>query len=306
MICWRAIIRFFLLAYSCATPGHVIINDGDIECASGYYKPSYNFIGICIPCPQGETSSSDNIPDYCKKYLLGVYHNKKRLALDHNLDIDPDLGGGDSTDSVDGTDGVEDIRALPSIIMNSYPAGSYKDKLMASYLKCDKGYYYDSTKNSCIECPPGTYSVGGEQGQCVDCLPTTYNNKKGQSECLLCGKGEYSFTGASICEPCHSVCSECFGPSPNQCVSCKYIENDIFGNCTCNNGSYYDSTTMECSPCHSFCAACFGPSYEECIGCNYESAYPVEGMPNSCEPRSYTIAGYYFDGISFKGNLYPN
>ena len=305
MTCWRIIIQFFLLVYSCATPGYVIINDGDVECASGYYKPSYNSTAICIPCPQGETYSSDSIPDYCKKYLLGVYHNKKRLVDwgGSNIFDDPDSGddvGGDVGNNNGGNnDPNNDNDKCPEgsthnkdqIDCVKCPAGRYSDENQASCTLCEEGSVSEEGSPNCVDCGAGMTS-DEERIKCVKCPPGTYKDESMTGPCVKCDEGYYSKEGASSCTKCPPKTYDDEGEGP------EYN--------SCNNGNYYDNTIMKCSPCHSFCATCFGPSYKECYKCNYESVYPFVDICGLCLPSCYIIDGYYFDGIACERNLYLN
>lgn len=75
---------------------------------------------------------------------------------------------------------------------------------------------------------------------------------------------------------CNIQCNSCFGPSPNQCLSCSnnsyLLGNTCVDQCpimaipnsnlcvpSCPGGYYSVSATKTCSPCSSGCSVCNGP-----------------------------------------------
>uniref|UniRef100_A0A4W3J6B7 receptor protein-tyrosine kinase n=1 Tax=Callorhinchus milii TaxID=7868 RepID=A0A4W3J6B7_CALMI len=73
---------------------------------------------------------------------------------------------------------------------------------------------------------------------------------------------------------CDALCSDngCWGPGPDQCLSCRFFSRG--SNCTesCNlyEGSFifkFADSTNECHPCHSNCTqGCTGPRTQDCTG----------------------------------------
>ncbi|CAG9864668.1 unnamed protein product [Phyllotreta striolata] len=73
-----------------------------------------------------------------------------------------------------------------------------------------------------------------------------------------------------VCDP---QCSDngCWGPGPEQCVSCKNLKfgNKCLENCDAKPG-LYQSSSSECKPCHEQCGdGCNGPGANNCTSCKY-------------------------------------
>ena len=81
---------------------------------------------------------------------------------------------------------------------------------------------------------------------------------------------------------CYSGCDSCFGPSPNQCLSCTnnsyLLGNTCVKRCpvmsipklnlcaaACPGGFYPVITTNSCSPCSKGCSVCTGPLQTNCV-----------------------------------------
>lgn len=75
-------------------------------------------------------------------------------------------------------------------------------------------------------------------------------------------------TVAEICSDCHESCAECFGPTENDCLSCrdpnkmKYpLLFGVMGTCKdpCAPGLYRPATSLTtCMPCYYTCQTCTG------------------------------------------------
>lgn len=70
-------------------------------------------------------------------------------------------------------------------------------------LTCNQGYGYHTASNSCIICPAGTFSPGGENVPCYYCCEGTYAPNQGMSACLTVPAGYYGTCSSSCTEaPC--------------------------------------------------------------------------------------------------------
>lgn len=79
-----------------------------------------------------------------------------------------------------------------------------------------------------------------------------------------------------VCDPLCSV-SGCWGPGPDQCLSCRNYSRDgtCVSNCNFHTGVPREFATHDgkCVPCHSECrpqygrASCTGPGADECVAC---------------------------------------
>ncbi|XP_052415498.1 receptor tyrosine-protein kinase erbB-3 [Carassius gibelio] len=103
-----------------------------------------------------------------------------------------------------------------------------------------------------------------------------------------------------VCDP---LCSSegCWGPGPNQCVSCKNYSRG--GTCVpqCNFLSgekrEFAGLRRECMPCHQECAVqhgkntCTGPGADECVACAYlqDGPYCVSSCPEGVQGENGLI-----------------
>lgn len=66
-----------------------------------------------------------------------------------------------------------------------------RDSVCQNYTKCGPGSYASFPGNStadraCSPCPPGSYSLGGSEGECLPCLVGTYADTAGATACKAC------------------------------------------------------------------------------------------------------------------------
>ena len=82
-----------------------------------------------------------------------------------------------------------------------------------------------------------------------------------------------------LCVPCHSLCSECWGSGPSQCLSCSPNYFYQAGTCAplCPSHQYYDSA---CQPCHDDCGECDGPTASHCLTC--PEGAKLSSLDNTC------------------------
>uniref|UniRef100_A0A673IRQ2 Receptor protein-tyrosine kinase n=1 Tax=Sinocyclocheilus rhinocerous TaxID=307959 RepID=A0A673IRQ2_9TELE len=118
------------------------------------------------------------------------------------------------------------------------------------------------------------------------------------------------FEEGHVCDP---LCSSegCWGPGPNQCVSCKNYSRG--GTCVpqCNFLSgekrEFAGPKRECMPCHQECAVqdgkhtCTGPGADECVACAHlqDGPYCVSSCPEGVQGENGLII-YKFSNSQHK------
>ncbi|EEC14327.1 epidermal growth factor receptor, putative, partial [Ixodes scapularis] len=86
---------------------------------------------------------------------------------------------------------------------------------------------------------------------------------------------------------CHSQCSTsgCWGPAPNECLSCKSyrLEDTCIEKCDTSKG-IYDNGNYVCKHCHEECLGeCYGPGANNCTQCRHvrDGPYCVRECPDT-------------------------
>lgn len=89
---------------------------------------------------------------------------------------------------------------------------------------CEKGFYYNESKQECEGCALGKFTDEKGQTECRECQQGRFQSEPGKSECGLCTAGTFSIGGQEVCTNCErgtwqnqtgqSKCFECFGESP--------------------------------------------------------------------------------------------
>ncbi|KAJ9085882.1 hypothetical protein DSO57_1009722 [Entomophthora muscae] len=120
---------------------------------------------------------------------------------------------------------------------------------LCQVMGCDK-----CSGDSCIECLPGLTLLGS--GSCVS-----------DSECPL---NKYQL--GSECYDCHHLCASCYGPTKNQCLSCKAITNSTESyaeGSSCNSASVEAGNDVcglgRKNTCFEGCAKCLASEKESSL-----------------------------------------
>lgn len=134
------------------------------------------------------------------------------------------------------------------------------------------------------------------------------------SSCV-CKPGTFWSHMDDKCTKCHPRCETCYGPTEDDCMSCKpdayeevktckglsckcaatYKINKYTQECVseseCASGTFI-SFKNECEPCHETCDTCDGPEEEDCLTCVGNLAETPEGacVCSSTDPYQF------FDG----------
>lgn len=81
-----------------------------------------------------------------------------------------------------------------------------------------------------------------EKGQfnCFQCRHYNQSRQNGSDECVASCSRSFYDAGDYHCQPCHSECSSCFGPTEYDCHACKNVRRqptaeDVAGNNVTNN-----------------------------------------------------------------------
>ena len=184
---------------------------------SGIYK--YNFTeGIWIPFKKitnnGFTQGiavniNDKIIYYGGRNLFNSYNSLNLFSNGENFNINTNLHPYDMAYVIYGTKlyisgggSINLYGTLTPLIYN--PIFVYID-LNASFssfgirIECSPGTTFD--KNSCTQCPPGTYSEDYGNSECIKCPIGTYNSMKGanrKKQCLPCPQNSFNNIEGSI------------------------------------------------------------------------------------------------------------
>uniref|UniRef100_T1DFZ1 Receptor protein-tyrosine kinase n=1 Tax=Cupiennius salei TaxID=6928 RepID=T1DFZ1_CUPSA len=109
---------------------------------------------------------------------------------------------------------------------------------------------------------------------------------------LLQSNGDAARCGAPELR-CHPQCSDdgCWGPSPNECLSCKGYKLDDTCVQKCNVGDgVYDAGDFICAYCHEECVGqCRGPGNGNCTKCRHVKDGPY--CVGRCPPTKYDQGG---------------
>ena len=97
-------------------------------------------------------------------------------------------------------------------------------------------------------CPDGTYP---SEGSCI-------------------GK-RLSYNSYLDCQP---YCTQCFGPSANECSACNLTLGYALAGTSCLQVTcvpryFLNEITIACDACHETCYECFGPESAQCLSCPY-------------------------------------
>jgi len=129
-------------------------------------------------------------------------------------------------------------------------AGNFDNGQLCDY--CPAGKYQPYARGvgltSCLDCPPGKFSIGNSNPSCTDCLAGHYNPYYAQTSCnSICPAGTYAAAGSGTCTSCgagryqpNTGSGACYCCSLN-----KYQPNLVAISClNCPAGK---STDMTCS-----------------------------------------------------------
>ncbi|KAL4454048.1 hypothetical protein ABPG73_009847 [Tetrahymena malaccensis] len=161
---------------------------------------------------------------------------------------------------------------------------------------CLPGYAGSDCSISCIS--PNVW----DGSNCISSCPNgTYLNS--DNVCRAnCYQGQFADITSKKCLPCDFKCSQCTGPSNNQCLACVapyQLSNNTcqssivcYSSClTCNgtannqclscNPGFYLTAQNECLACQAPCANCINTA-TKCLSCTPAQNYTFDSSNNSC------------------------
>jgi proprotein convertase subtilisin/kexin type 5 len=104
--------------------------------------------------------------------------------------------------------------------------------------------------------------------------------------------GWYFSNVTYTCELCHPICKTCYGPDPNNCLTCDPLATLYRSTCSCPSTKYKTSTNT-CEDCSLSCLNCVSsPTY--CTSCREPKI--LSGSTCVCPDSHYT---------DVDGNCYP-
>ena len=156
---------------------------------------------------------------------------------------------------------------------------------------CHDGQFFDFQTSHCL--------------QCLSKCQTCQNAKS----CLACKEGYFLVsddecvsvcpehlmkdpeTHACVSESCHKSCESCFGPEPDQCLTCpngsKLFEHSCME--VCPPHTYYKELTASCLHCHDSCLSCAGPSEQNCLQCPEDKLLSHFMCVTECPKDSFAL-----------------
>uniref|UniRef100_A0A5S6QQA5 P/Homo B domain-containing protein n=1 Tax=Trichuris muris TaxID=70415 RepID=A0A5S6QQA5_TRIMR len=177
---------------------------------------------------------------------------------------------------------------------------------------CPNKYFASAVTRKCMKCPENCLQCTSEKA-CDSCKPN-YVWDNAQGRCTLhevltkcqknsdCPPRMFCEKGAHVCQACHPDCSQCVGPSFDQCILCNDGQppDQKANKCACPSGYYFNSERVLCQPCHPACAACHGPSSHFCSKCNVGYSLLGSSCIPCCKPSdsSHIFCAVCSDGTS--------
>ncbi|KAM9392081.1 extracellular matrix organizing protein FRAS1 [Pholidichthys leucotaenia] len=149
---------------------------------------------------------------------------------------------------------------------------------------CPAGHYGEgrvcaACQSSCASC-----SSSWDCQSCSTQLPLLSADR---TKCLAsCPPGSYRHD-QTHCRKCHESCSECRGPSQQECVSCSDIAALLKdGVCVLDCGAGFYSQEGVCYACDPSCASCF-PDNPKCMSCPPGTALHHGTCITQCPAQCY-------------------
>ncbi len=155
---------------------------------------------------------------------------------------------------------------------------------------CSVGKYFDPAKDTCRDCPKGTYmDSSGQQLKCKECETGHYSETTGSAFCSKCGEnGFQNLTGQTSCQLCPANTRRFFYQRIVQ-----FIDNSTFvetvestaksiDDCKCVAGYWLPSAVLNVTK-----------GGEECVKC--PSGAVCHGFENNIQTIPSNLQGYWGD-----------
>jgi len=211
-----------------------------LSCKPGSYA-TQSGLSLCVECPSGSYSNTDKATS-CVQCYNGQFQN----ATGNTRCDDCSLGKYTTTT----------------------PASN------AYCLECEPGTIANLDRNTCQECPTGTFQKERGKAECQLCPPGRFAPTAETSECVACGKGTFqSMYGQSTCSSCpqhtyqpeagNHTCLRCpyplftLGNNEFECLGCRIGQYAVFVNKDGTNDQFGDGSSYRvpknndnpCVPC---------------------------------------------------------
>uniref|UniRef100_A0A3Q3BPI3 Fraser extracellular matrix complex subunit 1 n=1 Tax=Haplochromis burtoni TaxID=8153 RepID=A0A3Q3BPI3_HAPBU len=149
---------------------------------------------------------------------------------------------------------------------------------------CPVGFYAEGRVCAACQSSCATCSSRWDCQSCGSRLPLLNPDR---SQCLAsCPPGSYQHD-PTHCRYCHESCSECRGPSQQECVSCSDLVALLKdGACVLDCGAGFYSREGVCHACDSSCASCF-PDNPKCMSCPPGTALHHGKCLSQCPAQHY-------------------
>ncbi|KCV67472.1 hypothetical protein H696_06113 [Fonticula alba] len=134
---------------------------------------------------------------------------------------------------------------------------------------CPSKMYPDAPSRTCQSCDPTCAECRGPAGhQCTSCIAGLEPLPAAGSPhaCLSpCPDGEFRPPGSPACQPCHTACAQCNGPTDRDCWRCQDTHLQE-GQCVQQCAPKHVPQAGQCMPCHASCGSCSGTRSLDCTG----------------------------------------
>jgi hypothetical protein len=199
-----------------------------LSCPTGQYLPSTSS-SSCVACAAGKFKS-DTGTQACNDCFTNSLANDARTDCLCNVGYRYNgfcvsCGSGSFKNTISNDDAC-----------TSCPVGSISSIAAATCIACSAGTYRNTnTKDVCINCPKGKYSIGSVDS-CTNCPEGKFSDTLGASECTMCSGGKYQQNEGQL------DCSDC---------SANSVFISVTYGCNCNVGYAYNYATgpLACNAC---------------------------------------------------------
>ncbi|KAL4454931.1 hypothetical protein ABPG74_006313 [Tetrahymena malaccensis] len=244
---------------------------------------------ICLTCQQGLNMGTDGICHICQNGYF--YDGDEDIDLKNaSVDINKCKPCDSSCKECQGV-------ATNCTVCQYILTQNSQDICVSS---CPKGYYQDTTTNSCVPCSDPNCTICDSTLTCQICDQNfhLFSSVCYQDSCL---SNQYRQTQNQICQNCYYRCATCNqqGVSGNICLTCQQgLYMGTNGIChICQNGYFYDGDEdidlknasvdiNKCKPCDSSCEECEGVA-TNCTVCQYTLTQNSQDICVSSCPKGY-------------------
>ena len=259
----------------------------------------------CDICPVGDDTTDtdgDGTPDACDCDEAGDLCHANAYCVPIDDGVECHCLDGFEGDGVATCDNIDECSADATLCVST---ATCVDNYGGFTCDCNEGSFGDPyAGGSCDPCDVSCSdcTASGPTG-CSECSVGFWDADADEAfnctACAVCADGTYQHTACTltadtVCEPCHTACTYCSGPTSGDCTECgagQFLDSGICTSCSaCDPDTEYetiactDETNRECATC-SGCSAGF-----------YESGGCVGAIDSECTECGGCGTGFFEDG----------